>query len=121
VGALAGELLRRDVFPAEVLMPDGVLLSGVRVFVTSHRLLAFEHTAAEGFKQVVCLELVDQFSVPADRGTLPANGRLECRVHLAAVAGEEAEVGTAWVNRGAGCGCGSPLKAMGAPVPWTGA
>lgn len=88
-------------------MPNGDVLTKARVFVTSHRLLAYQ--VVEGsIVQVVDLPLVDPYGVPADRGTLTA-GRLEC------VTPE----GTAWVNRGRGCGCGSPLKALGLPVPWT--
>lgn len=114
--------MRRDVHPAEVLLPDGKVLLGLRVFVTSHRLIGFAHDPQMGFQRVVDLELVERFSVPADRGSLPANGRLECRVYLeAATARGERATGTAWVNRGAGCGCGSPLKALGLPdgVGWS--
>jgi hypothetical protein len=114
------ELMRRDVHPAEVVLPDGRVLLGLRVFVTSHRLLAYAHNPQTGIGQALDLELVEPFSVPADRGSLPANGRLECRVYLdGAKDGLERGVGTAWVNRGAGCGCGSPLKGLAAPVGWT--
>lgn len=102
------ELMRRDVHPAEVALPDGSVLTGVRVFVTDRRLIAFR--AVEGrIDKVADLELADPCSVPANRGTL-GQGRLEARL---------ADGGTAWVNRGHGCGCGSPLLALGIPVPWT--
>jgi hypothetical protein len=123
-----GELLRRDVYPAEILMPDGSMLTGVRVFVTTHRLLAYQ-VQNRTIKRVVDLELVEPESVPLDRQTL-GRGRLECRVYVPCIdeVREEDEqviaegnmvVGTAWVNQGRGCGCGSPLKALKAPCGWT--
>lgn len=97
--------MRRDVHPAEVLMPDGSMLTGVRVFVTSHRVIVYAH---EGdFKRVAELELLEPGVIEANRGTL-GSGRLECRT----------PEGTAWVNQGRGCGCGSKLKALGTPVAW---
>jgi hypothetical protein len=103
------ELLRRDIHPADVLLPDGSMLTGLRVFVTTHRLLAYQ-VVDRAIKRVVDLELVNPGCVPASRNTLSASERLEMQV----------EGGHAWVNRGAGCGCGSPLKAMAAPVGWAG-
>lgn len=107
--ALEHELLRRDVHPAELLMPDGQVLTGLRVFVTTRRLLAYKADPHGRIEKALELELADPCTVPADRGTLPANGRLEARLQ---------DGSTAWVNRGAGCGCGSPLKALAPPVPW---
>jgi hypothetical protein len=103
------ELLRRDVHPADVLLPGETLLRDVRVFVTSRRLLVYGTTPEGGIERRATLALKEPCSVPASRATL-GNGRLE--VHLA-------DGGTAWVNRGQGCGCGSPLKALAAPVPWS--
>lgn len=107
---LAVEHLVRDVHPAEVALPDGRVLAGVRVFVTSHRLLAYTTTPNRWIEQALDLALEQPCSVPANRGTLGA-GRLEVRL---------ADGSTAWVNRGHGCGCGSPLKSLAAPVSWTG-
>jgi hypothetical protein len=107
-GRSSPELLRRDVHPAEVSLPDGQIITGVRVFVTSHRLVAFKVSESREIVKVLDLELEQPCTVPADRGTLGA-GRLEVRL---------ADGHTAWVNRGQGCGCGSPLKALGPPVPW---
>ena len=104
---LTSEVLVRDVFPGEVLTPDGHVIAQCRVFVTSHRLLAFKANAAKQIELVTELILSEPKSVQANRGSL--QGRLEI------VTPE----GTAWVNRGRGCGCGSPLKALGSPVPWT--
>lgn len=97
-----GEVLRRDVHPAEVLCPDGSVLRKCRVFVTSRRLIAYQ-TVGEPLVDVE----IEPDSVPLDRQTL--HGSLECCT----------DHGTYWVNRGQGCGCGSPLKAMGPPAPWT--
>lgn len=103
------EVMARDVHPAEVLMPDGTMLTRCRVFVTSHRMLAFGVGEGRAIKVLAELELAEPYSVPADRSTLKA-GRLEIRTST----GE-----TAWVNRGRGCGCGSALNALGQPAPWT--
>ncbi len=106
----AVELMRRDVHPAEVALPDGRVLTGLRVFVTARRLLGYQAMHGGNIVNVLCLELAQPCSVPADRSTLMA-GRLECRL---------ADGATAWVNRGRGCGCHSPLKALAPPVGWTG-
>lgn len=88
-------------------MPDGSMRTSLRVFVTTHRLIAYQ-VVDRTIKRVVDLELVEPGSVPLDRQTL-GRGSLECRT----------PEGTAWVNQGRGCGCGSPLKALKAPVGWT--
>jgi hypothetical protein len=108
--AVEPERLIRDVHPAELLMPDGVVLKSVRVFVTTTRLLAFR--SSEHGEIYLAFEEGVQIpgTVPADRGTL-GQAALECRL----ASGE-----TAWINRGQGCGCGSPLKALAPPVSWTG-
>ena len=105
--ALETEVLARDIHPAEILLPDGSILRQCRAFVTSHRLLAFAMTPDRRIELVAELTLTEPKSVPASRNTL--QGRLEI------VTPE----GTAWVNRGRGCGCGSALSALGTPVPWT--
>jgi len=97
------------VHPAELLLPDGRLLRELRVFITSRRLLAYRASADGQIVKALELALADPCTVPANRGTL-GQGRLEVRL---------ADGATAWVNAGQGCGCGSPLKALGAPVGWT--
>lgn len=105
-----GELLRRDVMPAEVACPDGTVIRRARVFATSHRLLVWQEPQRGHVEVALDVELSEPYSVPASRGSLPGNARLEC------VTGQ----GTFWVNRGGGCGCGqTALRALGAPVPWT--
>lgn len=104
------ERLHRDIHPAEVSLPDGGLLTGVRCFVTTHRLIAYHATPDRKIEVVLDVPVEHPCTVPADHSSL-GNGRLEVRL---------ADGSTAWVNSGQGCGCGSPLKAMGAPVSWTG-
>jgi hypothetical protein len=107
--AVEAERLIRDVHPAELLMPDGSMLRDVRVFVTTRRLVAYRATGHGAIDVAVELELQVPGTVPADRGTL-GQAALECRL----ATGE-----TVWINRGQGCGCGSPLKALAPPVSWT--
>jgi hypothetical protein len=104
--AVEVELLRRDIHPAEVSI-DGEVLTSARVFVTDRRLLAFR-VGEGGIEVALDLELERPCSVPASRGSL--QGCLEAHLSDGRVA---------WINRGHGCGCGSPLKALGPPVPWT--
>lgn len=103
------ETLCRDVYPAEVALPDGSVLTNVRVFATTHRLLVFKDGAGRTIEPIIDEPLVHVGSVPASMDTLrPGAGRLECTLNS----------GTAWVNAGRGCGCGSPLKALSSPIPW---
>lgn len=102
---LEPELLVRDVHPAEILIGEQ-LLTGVRVFVTSRRLIAYQ--ARQGvIDKVLDSELEQPCSVARERGTLV--GRVEARL---------ADGTVALINRGHGCGCGSPLKALAPPVGW---
>lgn len=103
-----GETLHRDVYPAEVAMPDGSVLTGVHVFVTSHRLLVYGETGQRQVGLIFGADLETPRSVPASMDTMRA-GQLECKLGVG---------GTAWINVGRGCGCGSPLKAMASPVGW---
>lgn len=102
------ETLCRDVYPAEVLFPGDVLVTDVRVFVTTHRLLVFRVGADRRCEVAYDLPLTVPGAVPASMDTM-RQGRLECPI----------ADGTAWVNLGRGCGCGSPLKALGSPIGWT--
>lgn len=102
------ELLRRDVHPADVVIGEEAL-KGVRVFVTDRRLIAFRETSGRSIELALDVALEQPCSVPANRGTL-GQGRLEARLR---------DGGTAWINQGRGCGCHSPLKALGLPAPWS--
>lgn len=103
-----GEVLCRDVHPADVLLPDGSMLTGLRVFVTNRRLVGFAHNGK--IEKVLDEPLVNVGCVPASHNTLSGSERLEMQL----------DGGHAWVNRGAGCGCHSPLLALAPPVGWTG-
>ena len=105
----ADEVLARDIHPAEVLMPDGALVSGARVFITSHRIIAWVAGTDRRVEVRLQAPLMEARSVEPSMNDLGVNERLAV----------ELESGTAFVNRGRGCGCGSPLKALAAPVPWT--
>ena len=105
------ELLRRDVYPAEVLLPSGQLLRNVRAYVTTERLAVWAAGADRTLRQVVDLLLEEPGSVEGSRNSLSLSARLS-------VATEE---GVAYINRASGCGCGSPLKALPEDLvaPWT--
>ncbi len=102
----ANELLRRDIHPAEVLMPSGELIREARVFVTTERVLAWKMREGR-VQQVLALELAGD-PPPASRQSLNG-GQLEL----------QCAEGVLFVNQGAGCGCGSPLKALAPPLAWT--
>lgn len=101
------ERLVRDVFPGEILMPDGSIHTHVRVFVTTGRLLAYKVDEERRILPVLNEPVQQPVTVPVSRGSLV--GQLEVRLK---------DGSTAWVNRGHGCGCGSPLKAFAAPFDW---
>jgi hypothetical protein len=105
---LDDEVMARDVFPAEVLLPDGSLLTRCRVFVTSHRLLAFKEDKAKRIECVAHLELSKPHSIDPNKATLQMTGRINAKT-------TEGEV---IINRARGCSCGS-LKALDLPCGWT--
>jgi hypothetical protein len=109
------ELLRRDIHPAEILMPSGALVREARVFVTTDRVLVYRRVDGTIVKEYE-LPLADPGIVPAQRGSLNG-GRLEMTCRFALSDGEQ--LLPVIVNQGAGCGCGSPLKALAPPVGWT--
>lgn len=104
-----GETLCRDIHPAEIVLPGGGVVTRCRVFATSHRVLVY---TAEGRDVKLAHELIlaEPDSIPRDRATM-GRGQLEARLADGA--------GTAWINRGSGCGCGSMLKVLVPPVGWT--
>lgn len=102
---VATERLLRDVHPAEVLVGER-LIRDARVFLTSRRLLVFTAGSA-GIERALEIEVRQPCGVDANRGTL--QGRLEIPLP---------DDTTVLVNPGRGCGCGSPLKALGPPVGW---
>ena len=97
----------RDVHPAEVVVSDGTVLTGVRVFLTTERLQVWRADAHREMSLVLDLPVCFTEAKPS-RNTLQQGERLE-------VFSDEA---TVVVNKGKGCGCHSPLKALGTPVAW---
>jgi hypothetical protein len=105
---LPGEVMVRDVFPAEVLLADGSLMTKVRVFITSHRLIVWR-TDGAGRKGIALeTKLAEPFSIPPSRSQLGNRERIEVPTLRQGII----------VNRGKGCGCNAPLKALGTPVAW---
>ena len=103
------EVMVRDVFPAEVyLAGDGSIMTKVRVFITSHRLIVWRTDPNR--RRGIALEtrLAEPFSIAPNRSELRANEHIEVRTLRQGII----------VNRGKGCGCESPLKALGPPVAW---
>lgn len=85
------------------------MLRDCRVFVTSHRVIAF--AAGAQIERVFDAELAVPFSIPASRGSLSPAERLDAQL---------TDGSTVWINRGGGCGCASPLLALTPPVDWHG-
>jgi hypothetical protein len=98
------ERLLRDVHPAEVVLSDGRMFIGVRVFLTDQRVIVWKE---ERDRQVSkALDLPITFT-PADRSrnTLGANERLEFF----------SDEVNGVINKRKGCACSSQLKALGLP------
>ena len=99
------ERLVRDVYPAEVLLPDGKFIKGIRVFITTHRIYGYD-AQGQTVVEVINFPLSDIDQIPRSRSTLIGNLQLST------------EVGNFYVNKGQGCGCGSILKALPSPINW---
>lgn len=101
------ESLRRDVHPAELTLPSGQLERACRVFVTSSRIDAYRFVDGQ---------IVQVFTAPLT-GEPPSavRGSLSRRSGPLVLDTPDGEV---LVNRGHGCGCHSPLKALSQPAPW---
>jgi hypothetical protein len=109
VAVRPGEHLCREVFPANVLLPDGALWRTVACYITNERLVVF---FTDSFGMIVPRLIADLLEpVTPSMNSLMGSQRIEVKI-----AG-----GTVWVNRDRGCGCGSPLKTMGSPWSWTAA
>ncbi len=88
-------------------MPDGRVFTAARVFVLHDSIRVYVEALdgpGRGRKIELAVDepLTEPDLVPASHSTLSRGERLECRV----------QAGTIWVNRGRGCGCHSPLKAL---------
>lgn len=105
------ELLVRDVFPAEVLEVGGSLITKVRVFITTHRMIVWR--TDENQVPGICLEvkLAEPGSVTQAKAKLGHNERIEVATLTRGYI----------VNRGPGCGCtgaGLKLKSLPRPAKW---
>ena len=63
------ERLARDIYPAEVVLPDGTLLKEARAFVTSSRIIVWTESDARWQPNLV-FESALTIPVPRDRGSL---------------------------------------------------
>lgn len=107
MGPLPGEVLHRDVYPAEVLTPEGEIVRG-RCFITNRRVVVFGEAGRNAIEQIYETDL-EPGHIEPNQNTL-ITGRIEVPLP-----GD----GRVWVNRGSGCGCGSILKIMSVPFGWT--
>ena len=99
--------MARDIYPARVVMVDGRAERACRVFVTSQRVVVYRLSAGR-IVRLAEHELAEGSSVAPDRSSLMVGRSLEV----------ETSDGVLVVEREAGCGCGSPLKALGPPIEW---
>lgn len=102
------EIMVRDIHPAEVVLSDGRVLTGARVFITTERFIVWTQDARRNITKTVELPLTTT-TADRSRATMQDGQRFE-------VSGESY---TAIVNKGNGCGCHSPLKGLGSPVGWS--
>jgi len=84
------------------------MLTGVRVFVTSHRSIVWREYEDKSIGIVLEMKLAEPDSIPQDKAQLKYGERLE-------VTGM-----TSWmiINKGRGCGCTGKLKSLGKPAQW---
>jgi hypothetical protein len=94
-------MVRRDRMPARVRLPDGVDIAECRAVLTQERLYVWAATPAG-------VELRAELPYDPDRSVTPRGDRALWTV--------QTPEGIATVERGAGCGCGSPLRTL---VPFT--
>ena len=107
VSTVEDEVLCRDVFPAQAVLPGGRLIRNAHVFVTTNRIQVWTETAG-GSVHVEHEAEITEFVVPS-RNTLSLNGTIPV----------ETEDGTISVSRQQGCGCSQRhLKALAAAADW---
>ncbi len=105
------ETMARDIFPAEVLEAGGRLLTKVRVFITSHRMIVWGLDESGLPEKKIEVALAEPLGVFETRTVLGANENIEVATLTKGYI----------VNKGRGCGCGGPisqLKALAPPAPW---
>jgi hypothetical protein len=99
----------RDIHPAEVALKDGTVLTGVRVFVTTERCVVWTEDKTVGKVRKALEFVVFESDATPSRSTMGAGERFEVIGLTDGII----------INKGRGCGCGSPLKALTPPVNWT--
>lgn len=99
----------RDIFPAELLeVGTSTPLLKCRVQITSHRMLVWqEHDGVPDL--VLEVDLAERGSVFEGRAKLAPNAHIDITTTTTGY----------FVNQGRGCQCGSALKALGLPAPWS--
>jgi hypothetical protein len=97
------ESLVRDIFPAEVVEPGGQVFTGARVFVTTERFIVWRMVKGVRTK-TIDLNLTEPIEKSTDILERPLEIMTLTRGFL--------------VNQGRGCGCHSPLRALGPPAAW---
>ena len=103
-----GELLVRDIFPAEVLEVGGSLITKVRVFITTHRMIVWHEQYKGVPAKLLEVNLAEPFSVASQQAKLGYGERIEVATMTRGFI----------INQGRGCGCGSVLKALPRPAEW---
>ena len=97
----------RDVHPAEVLLKDGTLITGARVFLTNERCIVWALDQKRSIVNRVEFEITET-DATASRSTMQEGERFEVFGLTQGLT----------INKGQGCGCGSPLKALAPPINW---
>jgi hypothetical protein len=97
------ETMCRDIFPADVIEVGGAVYSNVRVFITDQRMIVWR--LKKGVREIA-LDVALSEPIAADRSVLDYT--LEVTTLTRGFL----------VNQRKGCGCHSPLKALGAPAEW---
>lgn len=98
----------RDVHPAEVSLSDGRFMTGARAFLTTERLIVWRSDRNRQVYKALEVPVTFAETVVRTRNTLGAHERLEVFSNDVTVS----------INKGQGCGCHSPLKALPTPIPW---
>lgn len=102
-----GEVLARDIWPAEVLMADGTLITRARVFLTSHRMIVWQQ-----FGQLPRKVVDFKLAVPMDEAHVQAAAALPYPIEVTAM------TNTALINAGrGGCCSNMALQALAPPCP----
>jgi hypothetical protein len=108
---MTDEVMARDVFPAEVYEVGKGTMTKVRAFVTSHRLIVYGLGDDNLPELRIDVDLAEDSTVFESRAVMGHAERLEVATLTRGFI----------INKGLGCGCAGPLKALKAlppPVAW---